>query len=158
MVAGSFARAFTFLVVLACTQRYANSKMVFIQKQLTFNNCAPSSVFEVKSLEVDPYPPHFGQSVSLQATVNSKEQVSGGKVAVKVQGRGTLSFLNLSKEYDLCSVIPTSCPIKAGSTTISIRREIPNAPVPGSTFDVTIQATSNTGETLLCAKLPITID
>ena len=61
--------------------------------------------------------------------------MSGGKVAVKVQGRGTLSFLNLSKEYDLCSVIPTSCPIKAGSTTISIRREIPNAPVV-SAFDV----------------------
>lgn len=55
--------------------------------------------------------------------------VTGGTVRVSVQGRGRFSWLKLDKTYDLCSVVPTQCPISAGPLTLSIQREIPKSPV-----------------------------
>ena len=57
------------------------------------------------------------------------QEVKGGSVHVSVQGTGKLSFLNLEKDYDLCSVIPTRCPIKKGPASISITRQLPNIPI-----------------------------
>ena len=47
---------------------------------------------------------------------------------MSVQGRGNLKKLNINKQYDLCSVIPTSCPIKQGPITIDIARKLPTTP------------------------------
>ncbi len=57
------------------------------------------------------------------------KQVTGGTIKVNVKGTGFLSFVSLNKQYDLCSVVPTPCPIQAGPISIAITRKIPRSPI-----------------------------
>lgn len=47
------------------------------------------------------------------------DEITGGKVYVRVKGRGGLSFLNIKREKDLCDVLPDGCPVAKGDTTIT---------------------------------------
>ena len=89
-MAGSFLILVTFALAVCVIQQA--QAMAYIQKALNFDNCGEllrvcmhfmfplnsstfaggsNNVFQVQQFDVSPYPPRYGDTVTLKATVNS---------------------------------------------------------------------------------------
>jgi hypothetical protein len=91
----------------------------------------PSDVFDFKSLDLSPDPPHKGSDLTFKIKGNLKEPVvQGAHVKVKVK----LGFIQLlDQDMDLCEQIKNvnrECPLPQGpfelEHTVNIPREVPS--------------------------------
>ena len=55
------------------------------------------------------------------------DQVTGGTVNIDVSPTGFFSFVKKHYSVQLCSVLPTGCPVKKGQTTITTTKTLPNS-------------------------------
>jgi len=97
-----------------------------------WKNCGgPQDHLQISNVEISPDPPQIGENLTVTATGNLDETVTGGIIEVSLQYSGiTILNTNLS----LCSAIVPflQCPIAQGPVSISITQYIPSEVIPGS--------------------------
>lgn len=129
----------------------ASAAAVVIYASSPLKSCGSSAdSFNLKSLDITPYPIVKGQNVTISAAGSLKAPiVDGSKIALSVKA----GFIPLySNTLDVCSNTAKqgyACPIAAGDHTIGTSQAIPDN-VPAGSFDIKLVATNADNTQIAC--------
>ena len=120
-----------------------------------WTNCTSANDTSIiEKVTISPDPPEVGKNVTVTATVNMKEQVSGGTINVDIH----VSFIHIKKTLDLCATLEKAgktCPIAAGSATTTITQHIPGSPKGHAKG--TIKVNDDNGKEIACVEINLEI-
>ena len=120
------------------------------QVKTLLQNCTKANdTASVNSVNVSPTVPVKGQPISVNMSITFKEEVSGGKVALKVKFGVVPIF---SKEFKLCDIATDAqltCPIEMGTHSLAMTKEFPSA-IPSGHFTGSIIATDQESREVVC--------
>ena len=85
-----------------------------------WRNCNPSCVTIVRNVSFYPYPPKSRIPITVQAQLEFRGEIKGGKISLKVHREGQLIYDKYADICDYCNEIGLPCPIEAGTYNISI--------------------------------------
>ncbi|KAI6656456.1 Phosphatidylglycerol/phosphatidylinositol transfer protein [Oopsacas minuta] len=108
---------------------------------------------EIISVKITPDPPKKGQNVTIVASVNVKEEITGGKVNAGIKW----GIIHLNKSFDLCELVKKageSCPIAAGKQIKTLTQVVPNN-TPGGHYTGKITVQDQNGKELGCIGIDL---
>ncbi|CAA7041781.1 unnamed protein product [Microthlaspi erraticum] len=108
---------------------------------------------KVKGVEISPYPVVSGKAATFKILGSTVENISGGKVVIKVSLFGIPVH---TETHDLCD--ETACPISPGSLVLSHSQTLPSFAPPGTyTLKMTINDKNGGRLTCISFKFKITL-
>ncbi|KAM9980295.1 hypothetical protein ACTFIZ_006550 [Dictyostelium cf. discoideum] len=113
-----------------------------------WSSCGKSTdTFKITNVTISPDPPIKGQKVSIYASGELKDVISGGKINIQIK----LGFITIIKESKpICSSEnPLPCPIQPGEYSHSVDVTIPNS-APGGKYSGNFVLTDQTNDEIAC--------
>ena len=119
-----------------------------------WSNCTmPNDKADILNVIIMPDPPQKGQNVTITATLNIKEEITGGKIDIKLK----VGFLPIHETLDLCDTLQKAgqtCPIQKGTTTNKITQEVPND-IPSVRITGTVKVKDQNGMEIICIEVDL---
>jgi hypothetical protein len=151
---GSSAFCFSSDVTLDDTAAVAEDlKPNVVFTTVPFTSCGTGD-FTATSLDVTPWPPVKGQSVTLKVDGTLASQVTSGNYTLSVAWDG-ITVINQSG--DLCTLsTDLVCPQSPAALDIGYSVTVPSY-APSGSYEVTFEATQQDSATLFCMQVPFTM-
>ncbi|KAK5583093.1 hypothetical protein RB653_004683 [Dictyostelium firmibasis] len=120
-----------------------------------WSNCGTAAdKFQITSVVLDPPTPVKGQPITISASGDLDETVTGGTVSVKVK-YGFITLIN--KSEGICSSQdPLSCPIAAGPYSKTITETIP-ADAPSGKYTGNVVIVDQNNAEIACVDVDINL-
>ncbi|KAM9964214.1 hypothetical protein ACTFIW_005875 [Dictyostelium discoideum] len=125
--------------------------LLIVVKADIWSSCGkPTDTFQISNVTISPDPPVRGQTVSIYASGELKDAISGGDVNIIIK----MGFITIIKETKpICSSDnPLPCPIQPGDYTHSVDIAIPSA-IPRGKYSGNFVLTDQANDEIACINV-----
>jgi hypothetical protein len=134
-----------------------------VYASIPYQNCGSSNDdFQLKSINIIPYPPIRGREAVLTINGTLIKTISSGHMHLTLKYHEIWWMTVLDQSYDLCKVDPdVHCPIKEGPYNLAVSQQIPTnvngKDVPSGDYKGTIQMVDQDQKEIVCINFQLTL-